>query len=87
MSRIMNSSALPSAMEQKLRQIRWRQSLQASVRGVAIGASVLIVAMVAVQHRRSNQFDRRFIGTGSWSPSCRRRPAVARCVADFSRRV
>ena len=47
MSRIMNSSALPSAMEQKLRQIRWRQSLQASVRGVAIGASVLIVAMVA----------------------------------------
>tara|TARA_R110002072_G_C7978996_1_gene536054 strand:- start:48651 stop:53486 length:4836 start_codon:yes stop_codon:yes gene_type:complete len=42
----MNSSALPSAMEQKLRQIRWRQSLLASVRGLAIAASVLIVAMV-----------------------------------------
>lgn len=46
MSRIMNSSALPSAMEQKLRQIRWRQTLLASVRAVAIAASVLIVAMV-----------------------------------------
>jgi len=46
MSRIMNSSALPSAMEQKLRQIRWRQSLLASVRAVAIAVSVLIVAMV-----------------------------------------
>lgn len=46
MSRIMNSSALPSAMEQKLRQIRWRQTLLASVRAVAIAVSVLIVAMV-----------------------------------------
>ncbi|MGZ0171063.1 MAG: hypothetical protein ACKVHE_16020 [Planctomycetales bacterium] len=46
MSRIMNSSTLPSAMEQKLRQIRWRQSLLASVRAVAIAVSVLIVAMV-----------------------------------------
>lgn len=46
MSRIMNSSALPSAMEQKLRQIRWRQSLLASVRAIAIAVSVLIVAMV-----------------------------------------
>ena len=46
MSRIMNSSTLPSAMEQKLRQIRWRQSLLASVRAFAIAASVLIVAMV-----------------------------------------
>ena len=47
MSRIMNSSALPSAMEQKLRQIRWRQSVLATVRAVAIAGSVLIVAMVA----------------------------------------
>jgi len=46
MSRIMNSSALPSAMEQKLRQIRWRQTLLAILRAVAISASVLIVAMV-----------------------------------------
>ncbi len=46
MSRIMNSSALPSAMEQKLRQIRWRQSLLAFLRAIAISASVLIVAMV-----------------------------------------
>jgi hypothetical protein len=46
MSRIMNSPALPSAMEQKLRQIRWRQSLLAFLRAVAISASVLIVAMV-----------------------------------------
>lgn len=46
MSRIMNSSALPSAMEQKLRQIRWRQTLLATVQAVAVSASVLIVAMV-----------------------------------------
>lgn len=42
----MNQSALPSAMEQKLRQIRWRQSLLAFLRAIAISASVLIVAMV-----------------------------------------
>lgn len=46
MSRIMNSTALPAAMEQKLRQIRWRQTLLALVRSVAIAASVLLVAMV-----------------------------------------
>lgn len=46
MSRIMNQSALPSAMEQKLRQIRWRQSLLAFLQAIAISASVLIVAMV-----------------------------------------
>lgn len=46
MSRIMNSSALPSAMEQKLRQIRWRQTLLSILRAVAIAVSVLMVAMV-----------------------------------------
>lgn len=46
MSRIMNSTALPSAMEQKLRQIRWRQTLLALIRALAIAASVLLVAMM-----------------------------------------
>ncbi|NQV24197.1 MAG: hypothetical protein HQ518_07490, partial [Rhodopirellula sp.] len=46
MSRIMNSSTLPSAMEQKLRQIRWRQTLLAIVRAAAISISVLIAAMI-----------------------------------------
>lgn len=46
MSRILNSTALPSAMEQKLRQIRWRQMLLVLIRALAIAASVLLVAMI-----------------------------------------
>ena len=46
MTRVINSSALPSVIEEKLRSIRWRQSLLAGLRAIAIGASVLIAAMV-----------------------------------------
>src|SRR5262245_28629570 len=47
MSRVIEHSVLPSAMELKLRRIRWRQAGFAALRAAAMGASVLIVAMLA----------------------------------------
>lgn len=46
MSRVIETTAFPSAMEVKLRRIRWRQIGLATVRAIAIGASVLIGAML-----------------------------------------
>lgn len=46
MSRTVSSSALPSAMEIKLRAIRRRQAALAVVRAIAVGASVLVAAMI-----------------------------------------
>ena len=47
MSRVIENTAFPSALEVKLRRIRWRQAGLAAARAVAIAASVLIVAMLA----------------------------------------
>ena len=47
MSRAIENSVFPSAMEAKLRRIRGRQVGFAVVRAIAIAASVLIVAMLA----------------------------------------
>lgn len=46
MSQVINSSALPTTMNEKLRSIRRRQAILAVARAVAIGASVLIGAML-----------------------------------------
>ncbi len=46
MSRVIENTAFPSAMEVKLRRIRWRQVGLAVARAVAIAASVLIAAML-----------------------------------------
>lgn len=47
MSRSIQSSALPSVMEAKLRAIRRRQAALAVIRAVAIGVAVLLAAMLA----------------------------------------
>ena len=46
MASVIRSAALPSVMEGKLQSIRRRQVALAVVRAVAVGASVLLVAMV-----------------------------------------
>ncbi len=46
MSNLTNKPALPSSMEQKLRSILRRQAILTLLRAVAIGAAVLIAAMV-----------------------------------------
>ena len=46
MSQITHENAFPSIMRDKLSSVRWRQAELSAARAIAIGASVLLAAMI-----------------------------------------